>query len=119
MALALVLAALSDIMVSVDFEMWMGVWSPCVYWFSSKWKEALTLCAMLQRACDQHQHDLRGVTFFYFTDNMTTYYTVTSGLSKSPGIHSLVEDIKLLEIVLEIVLAEVVHVPGTTIITEG
>ncbi len=73
---------------------------------------------MLQRACDQHQHDLRGVTFFYFTDNMTTYYTFMSGSSKSPSIHSLLEDIKLLEIELEIVL-EVIHVPGTTIITEG
>jgi hypothetical protein len=59
---------------AVDFEMWMGVWSPHAYCFSSNWKEARTLYATLQRACDQHQHDLRGVTFFYFTDNMTTYY---------------------------------------------
>jgi hypothetical protein len=101
-----------------DFEMWMGVWSPRVYRFSSNWKEACTLYATLQRARDQHQHDLRGVTFFYFTDNMTTYYTVSSGSSTSPGIHSLVDDIKKLEIELEIVL-EVIHVPGTTIITEG
>jgi hypothetical protein len=102
---------------AVDFEMWMGVWSPCVYCFSSNWKEARTLYATLQRAHDQHQHDLRGVTFFYFTDNMTTYYTVTSGSSTSPGIHSLVEDIKL-EIDMGIVL-EMIHVPGITIITEG
>jgi hypothetical protein len=98
--------------------MWMGVWSPRVYCFSSNWKEAQTLYATLQRARDQHQHDLRGVTFFYFTDNMTTYYTFMSGSSKSPSIHSLLEDIKLLEIELEIVL-EVIHVPGTTIISEG
>jgi hypothetical protein len=98
--------------------MWMGVWSPRVYRYSSNWKEARTLLATLQRAQDQNLHDIRGVTFFYFTDNMTTYYTVTSGLSASPGIHSLVDEIKRLEIELGIVL-EVIHVPGTTIITEG
>jgi hypothetical protein len=101
-----------------DFEMWMGVWSPRVYRFSSNWMEARTLLATLQRARDQNLHDIRGVTSFNFTDNMTTYYTVTSGSSASPGIHSLVEEIKRLEIELGIVL-EVIHVPGTTIITEG
>jgi hypothetical protein len=58
------------------------------------------------------------MTFFYFTDNTTTYFTVMSGFSTSPGIHALVEAIKKLEIQLGCVL-EVIHVPGTTIITEG
>jgi hypothetical protein len=48
------------------------------------------------------------------TYSMTAYHTVPSRWSKLPGIHSLVEDIKLFEIKLEIVL-EVIHVPGTTI----
>jgi hypothetical protein len=103
---------------NADFEMWMGVWSPRVYCFSSNWKKAQTLYATMQRARDQLQHDLRSVTFFYFTDNMTTYYTVMSCSSTLPGIHSLVEAIKKLEIELELVL-ELIHVPGTTIITEG
>lgn len=47
-----------------------------------------------------------------------TYFTVMSGSSTSPGIHALVGAIKKLEIQLGCVL-EVMHVPGTTIITEG
>jgi hypothetical protein len=96
----------------------MGVWSPRVYHFSSNWKEARTLLATLQRAWDHQRHALLGVTFFYFTDNTTTYFTMTSGSSRSPGIHALVEAIKKLEIQLGCVL-EVIHVPGTTLITEG
>jgi hypothetical protein len=100
------------------FEMWMGVWSPKVYHFSSNWKELQTLKATLERARRRQREDVRGVTFFYFTDNIVTYDIVTSGSSKSPALHEMVEEIKRLEIELDLIL-EVIHVPGTTIITEG
>jgi hypothetical protein len=100
------------------FEMWMGVWSPKVYHFSSNWKELQTLKATLERARRQHPKDVTGVTFFYFTVNSTTYFICTSGPSTSPALHEMVEEIKRIKIELGIVL-EVVHVPGTTIITEG
>jgi hypothetical protein len=64
------------------------------------------------------QADIMNVTFFYFTDNIVTYFAVTAGSSTSPGLHSMVEEIKKLEIKLGITL-EVVHVPSTTIIVEG
>ncbi len=34
----------------VDFEMWMGTWSPRLYRFSAVWKEMRTLLATLERA---------------------------------------------------------------------
>jgi hypothetical protein len=102
----------------VDFEMWMGTWSPRLYRFSAVWKEMRTLLATLERAWERQQTNLLGVTFFYFTDNMATYYAVSKGSSKSPGLHSMVTRIKQLEIMLGCFL-EVIHVPGTTIITEG
>jgi hypothetical protein len=98
--------------------MWMGVWSPKVYHFSSNWKELRTLKATLERARRQHRKEITGVTFFYFTDNIVTYYIVTSGSSTSPALHEIVEEIKRLEIELDLIL-EVIHLPGTTIITEG
>jgi hypothetical protein len=106
-----------------DLEMWMGVWTPQVFHFTSNWKEARTLLATLERARARVEemlstYEFRGSTFFYFTDNSTTYYTVSSGSSKSPGIHLLVKRIKQLEIELGIHL-EVVHVPGTTLIVQG
>jgi hypothetical protein len=98
-------------------DMWMGVWSPRVYHFSSNWKEMRTLVATLERAKATRRTDIANVTFFYFTDNIVTYFAVTAGSSRSPGLHSMVEEIKKLEIELGITL-EVVHVPGTTIIEE-
>jgi hypothetical protein len=98
--------------------MWMGVWSPRVYRFTSNWKEMRTLLTTLEQAKAQRRQDISGVTFFYFTDNTTTYFAVTSGSSTAPSLHDMVEKIKQLELELDIVL-EVVHVPGTTIITEG
>jgi hypothetical protein len=100
------------------FDMWMGVWSPRLYRFTSNWKEMRTLLATLERAKAQRRQDISGVTFFYFTDNTTTYFAVTSGSSTAPSLHDMVEKIKQLELELDIIL-EVVHVPGTTIITEG
>jgi hypothetical protein len=100
------------------FDMWMGVWSPRVYSFTSNWKEMRTLLATLERAKAQRRQDISGVTVFYFTDNTTTCFAVTSGSSTAPSLHDMVEKIKQLELELDIIL-EVVHLPGTTIITEG
>jgi hypothetical protein len=98
-------------------EMWMGAWSPRVYHFSSNWKELRTLMATIERA-HQAQTGIRGVTFFYFSDNSTTYFVMASGASTSPGLHDMVRRIKLLEIEMGLTL-EVIHVPGTTIITQS
>jgi hypothetical protein len=98
-------------------DMWMGVWSPRVYHFSSNWKEMRTLLATLEQAKATRRTDIANVTFFYFTGNIVTYFAVTAGSSRSPGLHSMVEEIKKLEIELGITL-EAVHVPSTTIIEE-
>jgi hypothetical protein len=60
-------------------EAWMGAWNPWVYRFSSNWKELQTLLWTLERLEDSDEHHLHGVTLFYFTDNMTTYYVVWYG----------------------------------------
>jgi hypothetical protein len=99
------------------FEMWLGTWHPRLFHFSANWKEMRTLLATLERAKAQNRTDVCGITFFYFTDSMTVYCAVTKGSSSSPGLHGMVEKIKKLEIELGCHL-EVVHVPGTTIITE-
>jgi hypothetical protein len=98
------------------FEMWLGTWHPRAYHFSANWKEMRTLLGTLERA-KAAERDVRGVTFFYFTDSSTVYYAVSKGSSPSNSLHDMVEKIKRLEIELGCHL-EVVHVPGTTIITE-
>ena len=80
------------------FDMWMGVWSPRVYRFTSNWKEMRTLLATLERAKAQRRQDISGVTFFYFTDNTTTYFAVSSGSSTAPSLHDMVEKIKAIGI---------------------
>jgi hypothetical protein len=102
---------------TIPFEMWLGTWSPRLYHFSGNWKEMRTLLATLKRARQQKRHDLKGVTFFYFTNSSTVYFAVSKGSSSSPGLHDMVEKIKKLEIELECHL-KAIHVPGTTIITE-
>ena len=61
---------------------------------------------------------VRGTTIFYFTDNSTTYWIAAGGSSKSPGLHSLLEEIRLIELELGCTL-QVVHVPGVVMITQG
>jgi hypothetical protein len=75
-----------------------------------------TLLATLERA-KASKRDIRGVTFFYFTDSSTVYYAGSKGSSSTKNLHDMVEKIKPLEIELGCHL-EVVHVPGKTIITE-
>jgi hypothetical protein len=57
-------------------------------------------------------------TTFYFTDNEVTYHVVTSGSSTSLGLHSLIHDIKMLELQLNCHVV-CIHVPGTTISLQG
>jgi hypothetical protein len=93
------------------FEMWLRTWHPQLFHFSANWKEMRTLLATLERAKSRRRNDIQGTTFFYFTDSMTVYCAVTKGSSTSPGLHDMVERIKMLEIELGITL-EVVHVPS-------
>jgi hypothetical protein len=58
------------------------------------------------------------MTILYFTDNMTTYYVVQNGSSKSPELHKLVQAIKLLEVLMGCRI-EVIHVSGVLMIDEG
>jgi hypothetical protein len=75
-----------------------------------------TLLATLERA-KASKRDIRGITFFYVTGSSTVYYAVSKGSSSIKNLHDMVEKIKRLEIELGC-HSEVVHVPGTTIITE-
>jgi hypothetical protein len=55
---------------------------------------------------------------FYFTDNEVTYNICKKGSSKTLSLHILVQQLKALELTLGCHL-EVIHVPGTTMITQG
>jgi hypothetical protein len=103
----------------LPLERWKAVWSSLVLHAarSSNWKEAATLRLTLQRA-RANPHRVRGCTFFYFTDNIFTYFRVMKGASRSPGLQEIVEDIKELEAELGCRL-EVVHIPGTAIIVQS
>jgi hypothetical protein len=61
---------------------------------------------------------LRGRMVFYFTDNEVTYKICKKGSSKTLSLHILVQQPISLEIALGCCL-EVIHVPGTTMITQG
>lgn len=74
--------------------MWMGRWSPVLFHFSLNWKELATLKLTLEHLLRDHSDDVRGSTLFCFTDNA----------SSSPGLHRLVESIRLLELHLECML---------------
>jgi hypothetical protein len=61
---------------------------------------------------------LRGRMMFYFTDNEVTYNICKKGSSKNVSLHLLIQQLKALELDFGCLL-EVIHVPGTTIITQG
>jgi hypothetical protein len=61
---------------------------------------------------------LRGRMIFYFTDKEVTYNICKKVYSKILSIHLLVQRLKALELALGCRL-EVIHVPGTTVITQG
>jgi hypothetical protein len=97
--------------------MWKAVWTTRARLHSSNWKEAETMHLTLQRAKASGRHEVRGWTFFYFTDNIVTYYAMAKGASRIPTLHVLVVACKELEAELGCHLAPV-HVPGTTIILQ-
>jgi hypothetical protein len=99
-------------------RMWKGRWSPAVFKFSSNWKELSTLKLSLLRVRDEDAEGVRGTAVFYFADNSTTYWIAASGSSASPGLHALIEEIRLLELELECSL-QVIHVPGLIMIDQG
>ena len=99
-----------------DMECWMGTWAAHVHHFSSNWRELRTLLATLQRV--SNKDSIQGCTFFYFTDNLVTYYIVQRGSSSSVELHRLIRRIKNLEILLHCHL-EVIHVPGSLMIHQG
>jgi hypothetical protein len=89
--------------------MWKAVWTDEARLNTSNWKEAETLRITLARA--------KGSTFFYFTDNIVTYFAVSKGASRVPSLHGIVAACKELEADLGCHL-EPIHVPGTTIIIQ-
>jgi hypothetical protein len=96
--------------------MWKGKWSPVVYRFSSNWKELMTLKLSLLHIQKENMGLIRGTTIFYFTDNSSVYWILASGLSPSPELHKLIEEIKALEITLGCTL-QVTHLPGGSLLT--
>jgi hypothetical protein len=98
--------------------MWQGQWSPVVYSFTSNWKELKTLHLTLLHLQEQGGDSIRSTTVFYFTDNSTTYWIAQAGSSPTPRLHSLIWQIKCLELDLGIQL-QVVHVPGVVMIQQG
>jgi hypothetical protein len=63
-------------------------------------------------------NNLRGRMVFYFMYNEVTYNICKKGSSKTLFLHLLVQQLKALEIAVGCRL-EVIHVPGTTMITQG
>lgn len=102
----------------VPLQMWQGQWSPVVYSFTSNWKELKTLHLTLLHLQEQGGDSIRSTTVFYFTDNSTTYWIAQAGSSPTPRLHSLIWQIKCLELDLGIQL-QVVHVPGVVMIQQG
>ena len=98
-------------------ELWMGIWRVNSRPNSSNWKELKTIQRALQHE-RAHPQRVRGSTVFYFTDNLVSYYVVNNGNSRAPKLHHLVLEIKELERELGCYL-EVVHVPGTMMISQG
>ena len=99
-------------------RMWMGQWTPSVFSHSSNWKELKTLLLTLQHLATEDSSRIRGTTVFYFTDNSTTYWIMAARSSRSPGLHSLIEQIQHLVLTMGCFL-HVVHVPGTLMIEQG
>ncbi|CAJ1948036.1 unnamed protein product [Cylindrotheca closterium] len=101
------------------FEMWRGKWVPLAYEFPSVWKVLATLKeTLLQIKESPKAESVRHTTVLYFTDNSGVYWIATTGSSRSPGLHKLIGEIRLLELELDCML-QVVHVPGLVLISQG
>ena len=81
-------------------------------------KELKTLHLTLLDLQSHGGESIRSTTVFYFTDNSTTYWIAQAGSSPIPRLHSLIWQIKCLELDLGIQL-QVVHVPGVVMIQQG
>jgi hypothetical protein len=98
-------------------ESWMGAWNGDIQSFTSNWRELLTVVETLKEE-EVIFNKLRGRMVFYFTYNEVTYNIFKKGSSKTLSLHILVLQLKAQELALGCRL-EVIHVPGTTIITQG
>jgi hypothetical protein len=98
-------------------EAWMGAWNVTLHSFTSNWRELITVVETLTRE-EVVFNKLRGRMVFYFTDNEFTYNICKKGSSKTFSLHLLVQQLKALELTL-VCRLEVIHVPGTTMITQG
>ena len=99
-------------------NVWKGVWGSKVTSCSSNWKEMRTLLRTLEHESNLKKNRVQGRRLLYFTDNMVTYDVFRKGSSKSLPLWTLLLKIKLLELKLQCVL-QVIHVPGTTMISQG
>ena len=100
---------------SPHVELWMGVWTAKSRPHTSNWKEARTV---LESLLQEEAGRLVDKVVFYITDNLVSYYIINGGSSKSPELHRLVQEIKEAAAQHQCHL-EVVHVPGTLMITQG
>ena len=62
--------------------------------------------------------EFRHSSVFYFIDNTVNYYTGASGSSPKPPLHSLISQIQLLEIELDLHFI-IIHIPGVVMIQQG
>ena len=108
----------NTIPTSHPLTMWKGKWSPFVFGYTSNWKELETLALTLRYYVKMGITSIRGTTLFYFTDSATVYWIASSGSSRYPHLHALIEEIRMLELILGCHL-EVIHVPGLVMILEG
>lgn len=100
-------------------QMWRGKWSPVVFRFSAVWKELATLKETLIRLREHSSRsELHNTTVFYFTDNSGVYWICSSGSSRSPGLHRLLQEIRCLELSIGCTI-QTVHVPGLIMIMQG
>jgi hypothetical protein len=98
-------------------EDWMGAWNGSIHSFTSNWRELQTVVETFKRE-EVVFNKLRGRMVFYFTDNEFTYNICNKRSSKTLSLHILVQQLKALELARGCRL-EVIHVPGTTMITQG
>jgi hypothetical protein len=98
-------------------EAWMGACNISIHSFTSHLRELRTLVETLKQE-EVVFNKIRGRMVFYFKDNEVTYNICKKGSSKTLSLHILVQQLESLELALGCRL-EVIHVPGTTMITQG
>jgi hypothetical protein len=98
-------------------ESWVVACNRTVHSFTSNFRDLRTVVETLKRE-EVVFNKLRGSMVFYFTDNEVTCNIWKKGSSKNLPLHLLVQQLKALELALGCRL-EVIHVPGTTMITQG